>query len=70
MHKGGVILKSKYKIIRFICVISSIILAICFFIGNIESKKLMPYIILNLMIYQFSNYKENKPFKNIENMMK
>ena len=54
------ILKNKYLIIRFICGIGTIILAICHFIGNIDSKKLMPFIIINLFVLQIFDDKTNK----------
>ena len=54
------ILKNEYLIIRFLCGITTIILAICFFIGNIESKNLLPFVFINLLICQILNYKENK----------
>lgn len=57
------ILKNKYSIIRFLSVLSgitTIILAICFFIGNIESKNLLPLVFINLLVCQILNYKENK----------
>jgi len=59
-HKGGVILKSKYSIIKFIFLITTIILAICMFIGKVEVRKLMPYMLINGLIYQIFSSKENK----------
>lgn len=54
------ILKNKYSIIRFLCGIATIILALCNFIGNIDSKKLIPFIFANLLILQIFDDKENK----------
>ncbi len=59
-HKGGAILKSKYSIIKFIFWITTIILAICIFIGKVEVRKLMPYILINGLIYQIFSCKEDK----------
>lgn len=59
-HKGGAILKSKYSIIKFIFWITTIILAICMFIGKVEVRKLMPYILINGLVYQISICKDNK----------
>lgn len=42
------------------CAITIIISAICFFIGNIKSEKLMPYLLISLLINQILDYKENK----------
>jgi len=53
-------LKSKYLIIRLICSIASIILALYFFIGNIHMSKLMPYILINLLVYNISVHMESK----------
>lgn len=61
--KGGVILKNKYFLISFFCAITDIILIICFFIGNIESNKLLPFVFINSLIYIFFNLKENKTLK-------
>lgn len=55
-------MKSKYLIIRLICVITSIILAIYFLIGKVNVSKLMPYILINLLVYQISAYKENNSY--------
>jgi hypothetical protein len=54
-----VILKNKYSIIRFMCGIATIILAICYFIGNIDSKKLTPFILINLLVLHIFDDKEN-----------
>jgi hypothetical protein len=57
------ILKNKSLIIRFMCRIGIIILAIFYFIGHIESKILMPFIIINLLVLQIFNDKENDNFE-------
>ncbi|WAG52481.1 hypothetical protein [Clostridium tagluense] len=53
-------MKNKYLIIRFLCAITNIILIICFFIGNIQSKNLLPFVFINSLICLILNYKENK----------
>ena len=53
-------MKNKYLIIRFMCGIATIILAICHFIGNIDSKKLIPFVVINLLVLQIFDDKENK----------
>lgn len=62
ISKGGVILRHK-NLIRFLNVLSSIttiILVVLFFIGNIKSTNLLPFVFINLLLSQILNYKENK----------
>lgn len=54
-------MKSKYLIIRLICGIASIILALYLFIGNVHMSKLMPYILINLLVYNIAVHMESKP---------
>jgi hypothetical protein len=66
-------LKSKYLTIRFLCEITNIILIICFFIGNIESKNLLPFVFINSLICLILNYKGNKapiPYTKYDGMKK
>lgn len=58
------ILKNKYLVIRFICGIATIILAMCHFIGKIDNKKLMPFIIINLFILEIFDDRSSKKFKS------
>lgn len=60
MRLGGITLKSKYLIVKLLCIVISIILALFFFLGNVSGSKLMTYVLLNLLVYQISKYKENK----------
>ena len=54
------ILKNKYLKIRLLCEITNIILLIFVFVGNIESKNLLPFVIINSLICMILNYKEDK----------
>ncbi|MCB2291529.1 hypothetical protein LGK97_17545 [Clostridium sp. CS001] len=56
-------MKNKYSIIRFLCNITNIILAIFFFIGNKESKSLPYFIFIIVLINLILSYKENKTSK-------
>lgn len=69
-RKGGVILKNKYSIIRFLCEIINIILIIFFFTGNIESKNLLPLVIINSLICLILNYKTPKQYTKYDGMKK
>ncbi|MFL0198620.1 hypothetical protein ACJDU8_24135 [Clostridium sp. WILCCON 0269] len=56
-------MKNEYlimKVMSDICLIATIILAICFFIVHIESKKLLPIVFINLLICQILNYMQNR----------
>lgn len=57
-------MKNKYLVIRFMCGIATIILAMCHFIGKIDSKKLMPFIIINLFVLQIFDDRANKNFQS------
>ncbi len=53
-------MKNKHLVMSDICLIITIILAICFFIFHSESKKLLPIALINLLICQILNYTKNK----------
>jgi hypothetical protein len=48
-------LKGKFSIVRFITGILIIILAISIFIGNVDSKIVMPYMLTSLGVFQIFN---------------
>ncbi|AKA72057.1 hypothetical protein [Clostridium scatologenes] len=57
-------MKNKYLVIRFICVLAAIILAMCHFIVKIDNKKLMPFIIIDLLILQIFDDRSSKRFQS------
>ena len=53
-------MKNKYSTIRLLCEITNLILLMSFFIGYFESKNILPFVFINLLICLILNYKENK----------
>ncbi|MPM47911.1 hypothetical protein SDC9_94632 [bioreactor metagenome] len=57
-------MKNKYKIFKLLCVFISIILVVGLFITKVPTFKLMPFILLNLAVYDIIKHNENKGKNN------
>lgn len=57
-------MNNKYKIFKLLCVLASIILIGCLLVTKIPTMQLIPFVLLNLAVYDIIKHNENKGKSN------